>query len=268
MGGNLSTTSSENPSSPTTSATTATKTASAAMPPSVSPPTHNSKPLSEATHDHTPREANTAVEESSDPPSENQSEDLELKKDDAVPEGEVEGGGEEEEEEGECGFCLFMKGGGCKDVFIEWEKCVEEGEAKNEDIVDKCAEITGNLKRCMEAHADYYGPLLLAEKAAQEEARKELEKDKEKETEKGNEESASVENSDKDGALGVSEQKIEEKDGVSGDSERKSKEKDGALSVPGQKSDEKDWVSGISQQKSEEKDGVLGGSEEKKDQGS
>ncbi|KAL2559235.1 uncharacterized protein Fot_03974 [Forsythia ovata] len=41
---------------------------------------------------------------------------------------------EEEEEEGECGFCLFMKGGGCKDTFIEWEKCIEEGEKNKQDI--------------------------------------------------------------------------------------------------------------------------------------
>jgi hypothetical protein len=28
-----------------------------------------------------------------------------------------DGQGEEEEEEEECGFCIFMKGGGCKDSF-------------------------------------------------------------------------------------------------------------------------------------------------------
>lgn len=209
------------------------------MPSSKPPPTHDSKPQSEPVHDpKPPAETQAKVEESSDPAAENQPgnqpEDLEVKKDDAVPKGEVE-----EEEEGECGFCLFMKGGGCREVFIEWEKCVEEGEEKNEDIVEKCFEITGNLKKCMEAHSDYYGPLLQAEKAAQEEAMKELEK--EKEIEKGIEGSTKVaENSDKDSVLGVSEQKIEEKDGIVG----------------------------ISEQKSEEKDGVLNGSEEKKEKGS
>lgn len=87
----------------------------------------------------------------------------------------------EEEEEGECGFCLFMKGGGCRDSFTDWEKCIEEAEKNNEDIVDKCADITGALKKCMEAHSDYYAPILRAEKAAEEEAVRELEKEKAKE---------------------------------------------------------------------------------------
>ncbi|KAL2542927.1 Uncharacterized protein Adt_03905 [Abeliophyllum distichum] len=102
---------------------------------------------------------------------------------------------EEEEEEGECGFCLFMKGGGCKDTFIEWEKCIEEGEKNKQDIVEKCFQATAALKKCMEAHADYYAPILQAEKAAEEEAAKELEKEKEKERlsskEDGGEESGS-----------------------------------------------------------------------------
>ncbi|WCJ43570.1 GCK domain-containing protein [Euphorbia peplus] len=74
-----------------------------------------------------------------------------------------------EEEEGECGFCLFMKAGGCKDAFIGWEKCIEEAEKNKEDIVEKCFQVTGALKKCMEAHADYYEPILRAE---EEEAKK------------------------------------------------------------------------------------------------
>ncbi|OVA08960.1 GCK [Macleaya cordata] len=93
---------------------------------------------------------------------------------DGEEEGEDEG---EEEEDGECGFCLFMKGGGCKESFIAWEKCVEEGEKNKEDIVEKCSEITGLLKKCMDAHADYYEPILRAEKAMEEEATKELERE-------------------------------------------------------------------------------------------
>ncbi|KAI3763645.1 hypothetical protein L2E82_13639 [Cichorium intybus] len=85
----------------------------------------------------------------------------------------------EGEEEGECGFCLFMKGGACKEVFINWEKCIEEGEKNNEDIVDKCFEATSALKKCMEANPDYYGPILQAEKAAEQEAIKQLDKEKE-----------------------------------------------------------------------------------------
>ncbi|XP_031263877.1 lisH domain-containing protein C1711.05-like [Pistacia vera] len=91
---------------------------------------------------------------------------------------EIEGEGAEEEEEGECGFCLFMKGGGCKESFIAWENCVEESEKNKEDVVEKCFEVTSTLRKCMEAHADYYEPILRAEKAAQEEAVKELEKEK------------------------------------------------------------------------------------------
>ncbi|KAJ8760872.1 hypothetical protein K2173_021910 [Erythroxylum novogranatense] len=84
---------------------------------------------------------------------------------------------DEDEEEGECGFCLFMKGGGCKEAFIAWENCVQEGENNKEDIVEKCFEVTSALKKCMDAHSDYYEPILRAEKAAEEEAVKELEKE-------------------------------------------------------------------------------------------
>lgn len=86
---------------------------------------------------------------------------------------------QESEEESECGFCLFMKGGGCKETFINWENCIEEGEKNKEDIVDKCFEATSALKKCMEAHPDYYGPILQAEKAAEQEAINQLNKQKE-----------------------------------------------------------------------------------------
>lgn len=109
------------------------------------------------------------IRESSDPPTEMNDQESQ----EEIPEGE-------EEEEGECGFCLFMKGGGCRDPFIEWEKCVEEGEKNKEDIVEKCFEVTTALKKCMEAHSDYYAPILQAEKAAEAEALKELEMEKEK----------------------------------------------------------------------------------------
>ncbi|XP_059648818.1 uncharacterized protein LOC132294836 [Cornus florida] len=120
----------------------------------------------------------TPAHQSSDPPPAEQNETLENQERQNVEEGGVEG---EEEEEGECGFCLFMKGGGCKDSFVAWEKCIEEAEKNKEDIVDKCFELTGKLKECMEAHPDYYGPILEAEKAVEEEAMRELEKEKAKE---------------------------------------------------------------------------------------
>lgn len=88
-------------------------------------------------------------------------------------EGDAEG-----EEEGECGFCLFMKGGGCKESFTAWEVCVEEAEKNKEDIVTKCMEVTSTLKKCMDEHSNYYQPILAAEKAAEEQVRKELEAEK------------------------------------------------------------------------------------------
>ncbi|XP_026421352.1 uncharacterized protein LOC113317450 [Papaver somniferum] len=90
---------------------------------------------------------------------------------------------EDEEEEAECGFCLYMKGGGCKDSFIAWEKCMEEAEEKKEDVVEKCYQVTLSLKNCMEAHPDYYAPILKAEKAAEQQVTKGMEElNKEKES--------------------------------------------------------------------------------------
>ncbi|KAI3696377.1 hypothetical protein L1987_79391 [Smallanthus sonchifolius] len=86
---------------------------------------------------------------------------------------------EAEEDEGECGFCLFMKGGGCRETFTNWEKCVEEGEKNDEDIVNKCFEATSALKKCMEAHTEYYGVILQAEKDAEQEVNNQLDQQKE-----------------------------------------------------------------------------------------
>lgn len=63
---------------------------------------------------------------------------------------------------GECGFCLFMKGGGCRELFIEWDKCVEKGQ--KEDNVGKCFKLATALMKCMEKHSDYYAPILQAVK--------------------------------------------------------------------------------------------------------
>ncbi|MED6210222.1 hypothetical protein PIB30_062163 [Stylosanthes scabra] len=90
---------------------------------------------------------------------------------------ENDGEAEDEEEEGECGFCLYMKSGGCRESFIQWEKCIEEAESNKEDIVEKCVNVTAALKQCMEAHSDYYEPMLRAEKAAEQQAVAELEKE-------------------------------------------------------------------------------------------
>lgn len=97
-----------------------------------------------------------------------------------------EGGREDGQEEGECGFCLFMKAGGCKDAFIAWEHCVEEAEKTKEDVVEKCFEVTAALKKCMEAHSDYYEPILRAEKEAEEEVKRELQRESENKNEDQN----------------------------------------------------------------------------------
>ncbi|KAJ1287798.1 hypothetical protein BS78_02G038300 [Paspalum vaginatum] len=98
----------------------------------------------------------------------------------AAPEAEAEpekvgGAEEEEEEEGECGFCLYMKAGGCKDAFVAWEECVEAAQKEGDDMVERCYEATSNLKKCMDAHADYYAPVLQAEQAVNERAEAEAE---------------------------------------------------------------------------------------------
>lgn len=89
---------------------------------------------------------------------------------------------DEEGEEEECGFCLFMKSGGCRDAFIAWEKCVEEGEANNQDIVEKCYKVTSLLKECMDSHADYYSPVLRAEKEMEEQVAEEMKEHNEEAT--------------------------------------------------------------------------------------
>lgn len=138
-----------------------------------SPQTHQPKSETEPVQQSKNPEPETPVPESSDPPAGTNPEEIE----ENPAEGNGDGEGEEgkEEGEGECGFCLFMKGGGCKDTFVEWEKCVDEGEKNEDDIVEKCFLATAALRKCMDAHSEYYAPLLKAEKTAQEEAEKQLE---------------------------------------------------------------------------------------------
>nr|XP_016465362.1 PREDICTED: uncharacterized protein LOC107788200 [Nicotiana tabacum] len=84
---------------------------------------------------------------------------------------------EEDDEEGECGFGLYMKADGCKDTFTEWEKCVEKGETNKENIAEKCFEVTSALQKCMEAHSEYYAPILQVEKDIEAKVIKEREKE-------------------------------------------------------------------------------------------
>lgn len=103
-----------------------------------SPQTHRSK----STQQPKIPESRTPIRETSDPPTDTKSAGLQenpaeketiLAKDSEESKSPIletfsgsieEGAGNEEgeeEEEGECGFCLFMKGGGCEETFIEWE---------------------------------------------------------------------------------------------------------------------------------------------------
>ncbi|KAG8100696.1 hypothetical protein GUJ93_ZPchr0013g37346 [Zizania palustris] len=63
-----------------------------------------------------------------------------------------------------------MKGGGCKEAFVAWEECVEAAEKESSDMVERCFQVTANLKKCMDAHADYYAPVLQAEQAVSDHA--------------------------------------------------------------------------------------------------
>ncbi|KAF9592820.1 hypothetical protein IFM89_017439 [Coptis chinensis] len=58
------------------------------------------------------------------------------------------------------------------------ENCLDANVVK-EDIAEKCYQVTVALKTCMEAHPDYYEPILRAKKVAEQEAMKELEKEAE-----------------------------------------------------------------------------------------
>ena len=80
-----------------------------------------------------------------------------------VAEGDEEGNPfpEDNEEEETCGFCIFMKGGGCKETFEAWSKCVDGERGKGDsDFTETCREATLALRECMLAHKDYYQPLL------------------------------------------------------------------------------------------------------------
>ncbi|XP_050203262.1 uncharacterized protein LOC126653413 [Mercurialis annua] len=80
----------------------------------------------------------------------------------------------DEEEEGECGFCLFMKEGGCRDAFINWEDCIREADLKQDDVASKCFDATSSLTKCMQAHSDYYQPILKVGREAEAQALKQL----------------------------------------------------------------------------------------------
>lgn len=71
---------------------------------------------------------------------------------------------QEEEDSEECGFCTYIKGGECKDSWIELEKCL--GEAKKNDGesgVTKCKEARKTFRTCLYDNPVYYKPIIAAE---------------------------------------------------------------------------------------------------------
>jgi len=66
----------------------------------------------------------------------------------------------EGDEKPECGFCTYMKGGGCKSAFEAWEACVEECREKESDFSANCHQQTMALQTCMMKNKEYYEPLL------------------------------------------------------------------------------------------------------------
>ena len=55
-----------------------------------------------------------------------------------------------------CGFCRYMKEGPCGKVFARWEECILSCKENETDFVDKCAELTYDLKHCTDSEPGYY----------------------------------------------------------------------------------------------------------------
>ncbi|CAL9243987.1 unnamed protein product [Arabidopsis halleri] len=70
---------------------------------------------------------------------------------------------ETEEESGECGLCRYIKGGECKEAFIELEKCWDEAKKNNEDHISKCKDARLMFKTCKNDNPVYYEPILALE---------------------------------------------------------------------------------------------------------
>lgn len=82
----------------------------------------------------------------------------------AVNDGVVEEDEDDEDEEEEtCGFCKYMKRGGCKESFVSWLECVEKEKEGDGDYVEKCVPHMKELRECMLGNPDYYGPMLAEE---------------------------------------------------------------------------------------------------------
>ncbi|GIL44883.1 hypothetical protein Vafri_2344, partial [Volvox africanus] len=107
--------------------------------------------------------------------------------------------GVDDEDEEECGWCRWMKAGGCKAEFQVWLDCVDAVKAAGRDDVESCSSIMGPLWECMERNKAYYAPQLnsLAERRKGEGAEQtDLEVDDEIQGEKGSSQSVAAEKRD------------------------------------------------------------------------
>eukprot|EP00210_Caulerpa_lentillifera_P007149 g6839.t1 len=99
---------------------------------------------------------------------------------------------EEEEEEETCGFCKFMKAGGCKKSFVKWMDCVDTEKAKGNAFVETCMTQIQDLRECMLAHEDYYRPMLEEEQSLMDDT-EDVDDEVENETTEKNEEEVAKE---------------------------------------------------------------------------
>lgn len=77
----------------------------------------------------------------------------------------AEAAGNDDEDDETCGFCIFMKGGGCKQEFQAWSKCVDEERKQEKDFTEECRQETADLRDCMLRNKEYYAPVLEEEEA-------------------------------------------------------------------------------------------------------
>ena len=93
----------------------------------------------------------------------------------------------EGKQKAECSWCVFMKSGPCFRPFEGWQKCMiefgesewgkeeeglspEEQEARRNAFVNSCGAVTLALKRCVDAHPEYYGKLSQPSESAESQA--------------------------------------------------------------------------------------------------
>lgn len=72
---------------------------------------------------------------------------------------------EKEVEDGEeCSFCIYIKVGECKELWIELEKCLDEVKKKDgESDVMKCKEVRKMFKICIYDNFVYYEFVIVVE---------------------------------------------------------------------------------------------------------